>query len=310
MFDNDVRVSIETFLSDPFYLGETCARLSPKITSDLEEVFGDLGEGEFGQGFSEVVYTGGRGSGNRLGPGIGLCRMLYELSKMDDPQAAFGLPPHAEIELAVFAPTEDLAKEFAIKGVYGNVRASTYFRKHFPCKSTQTRLRFPHNVFVTAYKLSPEMALGRNLFGAWFVDADDTTELWTEDPSSSRMLYDAIKRRIESRFRGHGKLFVSCAGREAHLVQSLIEASLTEGSLFVRNRPSWGLDQDALVDGYFEVLLGKGRIPSQILSKEAARRLQKSGLSDLTVLRVPDSYREVFEEDLAVALTAYAGVLP
>lgn len=150
-------VDIETFVMDEYFLGNTCAGLYPRLKADLKDLFSG--------GYQEAIFTGSIGWGKTFAASIGICRILYELSCMKDPQRSLGLAPGSNISLVCLSVNETLAMKVAFENIATKIKASPYFDKHFPFKETKKEFRFPKSVWLAARATTDTSVLGLNCLG-------------------------------------------------------------------------------------------------------------------------------------------------
>ena len=130
-------VGTREFIESPQYLGLE-GQVFPRLLDDLEELF----EG----GYVEAVLTGAIGWGKSTFAEIAMCRMLYEISCLRDPQKVYGLMRGSVIVLLNVGVTLDNAKKIVFQGVKSKLHASPYFVEKFPYGAWQSELRFPNEI--------------------------------------------------------------------------------------------------------------------------------------------------------------------
>jgi len=128
-------VSMEQFLDDPYYLGESCEALFPELRRDLIAIFSAP--------YREAVFTGALGVGKTTASSIILNRLIYEMSCMINPQRTFGLSSGSEILLPLISKNLTLAREVMKTAVDDKVKESPYFMKEFPPKFAREFTLFP-----------------------------------------------------------------------------------------------------------------------------------------------------------------------
>jgi hypothetical protein len=303
-------VDMETFILDEYYLGNTCKGIFPKLLDDLKEAF----EGNY----NEVIFTGAIGTGKTFASSIGVCRVLYELSCLRNPQESYGLTSDTPISIAGFSVNEELAKEVVLKNVVGKIGASPYFKEHFPYNITQRNIRFPNNVLMVARATTARGALGMSLLAAII---DETNFMPIKKGgrlgdnrygavNMAKEIYDAITRRIKSRYGRNGKLFLpSSKSTQDSFISGRIQAAAKDPTIFVRDYSLWDVKPGDYSQRRFHVLCGNEQIHSKIITDDLElERLQKD-LPDRTVLiEVPEDFRPDFESDLEGAIRDVAGV--
>ena len=305
-------VDMETFLMDPHYLGGTCAGLYPKLKVDINELFSG--------GYQEAIFTGSIGWGKTFLASIGVCRILYELSCMKDPQSSLGLAPGSNISLVCLSVNESLAMKVAFENIAVKVKASAYFEHHFPYKDTKKEFRFPKNVWLAARATTDSSVLGLNCLGGIL----DETNFMRKDAAKkhdvrfgpldhAEVLYAGIKRRMRSRFEKRGRLpgmlfLVSSKKTHDDFTARRIRDSRNDPTIFVRDYALWDVKPaDSYSSQTFHVLCGNENTPSKILDVEEGIRFQQAQDDDtltegLTLISVPEDFRFDFETNLEGAI--------
>ena len=151
-------VDIRTFLTEPYFLGETGASLWPKLTDDLVSLF----EGNY----EEAVFGGSLGWGKSFCSTTAMAYVLYQMSCLRNPQRAYGIDIGSHIYVAMISVTEKVAKRVVINELIGKIRHSRYFQEHFPSKEapSQLEVRFPNNIQVVAGSTTSSAMIGLNVF--------------------------------------------------------------------------------------------------------------------------------------------------
>lgn len=305
-------VDMETFVKDPYFLGNTCDTIFPKLMEDLNELFtGD---------YQECVLSGSLGFGKSFMSSIGVCRVLYEISCMRAPQHSFGLAHDSGIAIVCLSVNELLAVKVTFENVATKIKASPYFQENFPFKPTKKELRFPKNVWVAARATTDTSALGLNAIGAVmdesnFYPTRATTVMGNkrEIPDPAEVIYNALKRRMKTRFERHGKLpgmmFIASSKIDNDdFTAKRIKEAANNPHIFVRDYSLWAVKTDHYSPNCFFVLAGNETVESKIL--EAGEEVQyKDSLEDNTILvKVPEDFRSDFETDLEGSLRDLAGI--
>lgn len=310
-------VDIETFVKDPYYLGNTCDNLYPVLLADLEELF----DGDY----TEAIWTGGIGTGKTFVASIGVCRVLYELSCMRNPQQAFSLAAGSMLAVVCISVNETLAKKVVFENVGSKIQASPYFQEHFPFQKTQKEMRFPEHVWLVARATTDNSILGLNTISALMDEGNfmyrtdgkqalDGSRYGVVDQATT--LYAGMKRRMKSRFQRGGKLpaklfIVSSKQTHNDFTAKLIAASAADPHVFVRDYALWDTKPAAhFSPERFWVLVGNEHIPSRILDPgEEIPFRQPGGMPDSCCLvDVPEDFRADFERDLEESIRDLAGI--
>jgi hypothetical protein len=310
-------IDMETFVLDPYFLGNSCGSIYPKLLEDLVELFKG--------GYHEAVFTGAIGYGKTFVSSIGLCRILYELSCMRDPQRSFGLAPNSVIATAALSVNELLAIKVTYENIANKVKLSPYFQEEFRFKPTKKELRFPKNIWVAARSAIDTGVLGLNIIGGV---VDETNFMlrstlqekaakarWGVDYSHAEVTYNSLLRRMKSRFERRGRLpgmlfVVSSKNTQDDFTAKKIRQAKDDPTLFVRDYSLWDVKpQEYFGTKKFFVLCGNDVTPSKILQEDEDSEAVRAVMSEGCVLvGVPEDFRKDFERDLEGAIRDIAGV--
>lgn len=304
-------VDMETFIKDPYFLGNTCDNLWPRLMDDLVDLF----EG----GYHEVVYTGSIGWGKTFTASIGIARILYELSCLKDPHKTYGLAKGSNISIVCLSVNEQLATKVVFENISIKIKASPYFQENFPFEATKKELRFPNNIWVAARATTDTSALGLNTISAL---VDETNFMPTKGKQLDRVgyvdhaevIYNSIKRRMKSRFEKHGKLpgmlfIVSSKKTMDDFTARRVRESSNDASVFVRDYALWDVKpEDHYSSKKFWVVVGNDQTPSRIIKDQAEAVAIKPTLPEGVVLiDVPEDFMPDFERDLEGSIRDLAG---
>jgi hypothetical protein len=308
-------VDMKTFIYDKYFLGNSSDTLYPQWSEALTELF----EG----GYQECIFGGGIGIGKTFAASVGIARVLYELSCMVNPHRSFGLGLDSNISIVAFSVTEMLATKVVFENVVTKIDSSPYFRENFPFEKTKKELRFPNRIWVAARATTDSSALGLNVISALLDEAN-----FLPKPSASKAndpqfagadraetIYNAIKRRMKSRFEKFGKLpgilFIMSSKTTADdFVSRRINESKYDSSIFVREFSVWAAKKDK---GYYEsetfpVLAGNEQVPSRILEPGEAEKIRATLPEGCVITDVPIDFKPDFVTDLEKAIRDIAGI--
>lgn len=245
-------VDMKTFVTDPYYLGNTCDNLYPAWLEDLTDLFSG--------GYREAIFTGAIGTGKTFAASIGICRILYILSCMKDPHRSFGIAANSNISIVALSVNEVLATKVAYENVATKIEASPYFQENFPFEKTKKELRFPRHIWVAARASNDGSVLGLNVIGGLLDEVNFMPRASKgQDPrfnlqDRAEVLYNAMLRRMKSRFERKGKLpgtlFV-ISSKQTHddFTAKRILESRNDSSVFVRDYCLTGDTRVPLLDG-------------------------------------------------------------
>lgn len=309
-------VDIRTFLSEPYFLGETGASLWPRLADDITQLF----EGEY----EEATLGGSLGWGKSFFSTTAMAYVIYQMSCLKNPQRAYGIDIGSHIYVAMISVTEKVAKRVVINELIGKIRHSRYFQEHFKPKEapSQLEVRFPNNIQVVAGSTSSSAMIGLNVFAGLI----DETSFLGESKKLDRhgrevivdmgeSIYKSIIRRMKSRFQRVGRLpgvliLASSKERPSAFIEKRVQAArdIDDPMMFVREYATWDVHPAEKFSGkYFHVVVGTERISSRILSGDPEEKKRYEDLG-LQIVAVPEDYRTDFVDDIDGALRDIAGV--
>ena len=123
----EVPVSIEQFICDPYYLGETTKNgemVYPFWKQTLTDIF------NHGNQYNEIILSGATRIGKTSTSVKIMAYMLYKLMLYRDPQGYFGLQPNSKLTLAFANLTKDLAAGVAFTEFNQALKHSKWFMEH------------------------------------------------------------------------------------------------------------------------------------------------------------------------------------
>lgn len=308
---NSIPVGVRQFVEDPAFLGLE-GQVFPRLLDDLEELF----EGDY----TEAVLTGSIGWGKSTFAEISLCRMLYEISCLRDPQRVYGLMHGSVIALLNVGVTRDNARKVVFQGVKNKLYSSPYFVNHFPVSPITTELRFPNNIWVFPATAGDSGVIGYNVFGGVmdevnFMSTGDSHGRARISTSSVGDQADALQksliRRMKSRFMKKGKLpgillQISSSRYPDDYTERRLEEAKDNPSIFTRRYAQWDtLPAERWTGKRFFISLGDGMEIPRILHTEEDVDYAKE--RNLPILDVPIEFYKDFEGDIDAAIRDFAG---
>jgi hypothetical protein len=306
-------VDIETFIKDPYYLGNTCEALYDQHVIDLKELFSG--------GYQEAIWTGAIGYGKTFVASVAVARVIYEISCLKDPHRSFGVAPGSNISLVCLSVNEGLAMKVAFENIATKLKASPYFQENFPFKETKKEFRFPNSVWLAARATTDTSVLGLNVISGLL----DETNFMDKGRADARFgsvdhaetIYAGMRRRMKSRFERRGKLpgmlfLVSSKTTTDDFTSRRIRESKDDPTVFVRDYSLWDVKPEEYYSAdKFLVICGNEQVHSRIIDKEEEEvfRKQMDDLPDgITVVDVPEDFRLDFERDIEGAIRDIAGM--
>jgi len=296
-------VSMETFLTDPYYLGDAGKTLFPILKDDMTDMFSGR--------YEEANFSGSIGYGKSSLGRFSLIRMVYEASLLWNPQEVYDITSTDKIEFACISVTEDAANEVVFDGVNSIIKQSPYFQEKFkPLKVTsEAGIVFPNNIIIPPGMSTEKSAIGRNILGCVLDEGNFFRRVAhsVEVRDYAKEIYDSIKRRMKSRFERNGKLpgiilLLSSKKNVNSFTEQRIRVSTDDPKVFVREYSLWDVhDKKRYSPKRFRVAIGTETTLSRILVPK------EQPPEGSTVIDVPEDFRKDFEDDLDGSIRDIAG---
>jgi hypothetical protein len=201
-------VDVATFVTSKDYLNTPT--FWPVWLKDLEEFFQ--------QEHWLAILRGAIGSGKTTFADVALAYMIYQLSCLRDPAAAYGLLPGSTVALIMVSINMKQAQRVLFKRLKVMLEASPYFRDVFPARwRILTELRFPKSIWVAPVASNEQNVLGENVFGGALdesnfmpvIEESKRAKFGTQGVyDRAQVLFDALRRRMLSRFPGMPGRFI------------------------------------------------------------------------------------------------------
>ena len=299
-------VPIEEWISDPYYCGKDCVdKLYPFWKDLICDIFGG---GK--QNYTQIVITGGIGTGKST---VGLyivLRKLYELSCYENVAGLFGLMSNSMTAFLYFSLTKYQAERSGFAQLRSIIDSVPYFKELF--KRNQYRnstLDFPENIRIF-YGSSCGDMIGLNCISAIIDEANFFGDNAGSEVNMGDVedLYKAVLSRTSSRFTANGvnnslNLVISSTTFTQSMTSKLYEKSLTDPSIkYVRAR-LWDIKpQGTYSNETFFVFAGNDKFDPFIIPDTTTLSI-KLGISldpSLTikeaVSRLSQEYRNLIDE--------------
>jgi hypothetical protein len=303
-------VGTREFIESPQYLGLE-GQVFPRLMDDLEELF----EGDY----VEAVLTGAIGWGKSTFAEIAMCRMLYEISCLRDPQKVYGLMRGSVIVLLNVGVTLDNAKKIVFQGVKSKLHASPYFVEKFPYGAWQSELRFPNNIWVFPAVAGSSGVIGYNVFGGVMDEVNFMSVVENSKAKGSSngkydqadTLHKSLIRRMKSRFMKKGKLpgillQISSSRYPEDFTERRLKDAEDDPTIFTRRYAQWDtFPADRWSGKRFWISLGDGTDAPRILKSDADKAQAEE--KNLPLLDIPIEFYKDFDGDIDAAIRDFAG---
>ncbi len=316
----EVPVSIDRFLTDPYYLGETNDR-GKQIYPGWWPVYNNIFDNN--QDIYEVILSGATRIGKTSTAVSCMAYMLYLLMCYRNPQKYFGLKEVSRATVAFANLTKDLAQGVAFREFNDTLKLSPWFCEHGTfTKSAAKPIYIPEGNQVELVTASDAAhVLGMQLW-ACLIDEVNFARAGVKDLDISKRhmnhLYNTANARITGTFqldgRIYGKMF-TCSSKNSDndYLSEHIEQQLDAGNtrMYLFDKPQWEVLPDfRFSKGRFHITVGdrfkRGFVvPDENDDPEHLREYEAEGYK---VLEVPDNYKPNFRADYDVALRDIAGI--
>ena len=304
---DEIPVDIETFFSNSNYLGRAGADLYPKLMEDLIRLFNG--------NYTEVILSGAIGYGKSYLTQLIICRILYEVSCLRNPQWAYGLAENSTLFFPNISVTETQAKRVIFGGIKEALRVSPYFRDQFPFEMYSTEMKFPKNILLGAIAMSG--ALGMDVFAAAmdetnFMDVvESSRQARGKKYDQAEIIYSSLARRMKSRFLKRGKLpgmlvMLSSVNYPNDFTERKKEEAKENPLLFVLDYALWEpKPAGTYMDEKFWISMGTENQPPRVIEDEEEAKIEIE--RGVEVIAPPLDFLPDFKRDIEGALRDIAG---
>ena len=316
----EVPVSIDRFLCDPEYLGESndCGnQIYPGWWDAYDNVFNDSKD------IYEVVLSGATRIGKTSTAVSMMCYMTYLLMCYRNPQKYFGLKEVSRATIAFANLTKDLALGVAFREYNDTLLKSPWFNAHGKFTNSATRpVYIPEGNQIELVAASDAAhVLGLQLWAA-LIDECNFSRAGVKDISISKAhmkhMYNTANARITGTFKLNGVIYgkmFTCSSKNTDndYLSEHIEQQLDAGNthLYLFDKPQWEvLPKYRFGDKTFFITVGdrykRGFVVPDENSDEV--HLQEYRSEGYRVLEVPLDYKPNFKADYDIALRDIAGI--
>ena len=224
------RVSIDTFLDSPYYLG-----IGKNIYPEVRKICHEIVNGKY----SEGVVVAGIGSGKTTLSEVLACYSAHTLLCMRSAHANYNLVGDKPIAIMNMGISSTQAQEVTFAGIRSMIERSPFFQEYAP-EILMGTVRFQNEkIYLMAGNSKSTTPLGYNIFyaildeAAFYMDNDNR--------SVAEEIYTALQRRIVSRFGNDGLIMMISSPR---YVGDFIMKKLDEGRqhphiVYTKQLPTW-----------------------------------------------------------------------
>ena len=237
-------VPVEKWINDQYYVGQDCVKKLYPFWKDLIcDIFSD---GQ--QHYTQVVLTGGIGTGkSTCGLYIAL-RKLYELSCYKNIAGLFNMMSNSFTAFLYFSLTKFQAERSGFAQLRSIIDGIPYFNEIFQRnKYRNSTLDFPENLRIF-YGASTGDCIGMNVICSTIDEANffGDSSGSEVDMGSVNELYNSILSRTSSRYTSNGvnhslNIVISSSTFKSSFTSQLYEKSLTDNSIKYARARLWDI---------------------------------------------------------------------
>lgn len=316
----EVPVSIDQFICDPYYLGNTNRNgeaVYPFWRDTLRDIF------NHGNQYNEIVLSGATRIGKTsTATAIG-AYMLYRLMLYRNPHEYFKKKEVSKLYIAFANLTKDLAEGVAYREFNDTLKESPWFNDHGKFSRSERNFYYipeGDKIEIIAGSDSAHM-LGLQI---WFAIMDETNfaKAGVKDinlaKNHMKKLYDTINARISGTFRIRGEVYgklvtSSSKNTDSDFLSDHIETQLNSGNkhMYLVDRPQWEiLPRSMFSDEVFHFTVGDRYkrgfvIPEENDDEEHRQEYIRQGYQ---IVEAPAELKRNFLADYDIALRDIAGI--
>mgnify|MGYP003291086008 CR=1 FL=1 len=317
---DEIPVDIETFLTDPKYLGKGLVNEEGKFTvfpfwvEVLKKIFPDPLKPAT---CNTLALTGSIGIGKSFVAVLIGAYELYRMMCLKDPYIYYGLQPIDKITFAVMNITLDASRGVAWDKLQQLIQSSEWFMARGKVSgSVNVEWTPPKGIELIAGSLSRHI-IGRAVFWAFFDEVSFQPNQDVEkQKEKAKALVNTATARMQSRFMRHDVnptilVLASSKRTEQSYMETFIESKKKNESksTMVIDEPQWVIREDKNSSVKFKVAIGNKFLASEVVPLDATEQdLKIYRDRGFNLIDVPIGYYENFIDDIDIALTDIAGI--
>ena len=316
----EVPVSIDEFLRNPRYLGNTNNQgesVYPFWKHTLSDIFNN------GNKFFEIILSGATRIGKSSTAVSIVAYMLYRLMIYKDPHSYFKKKEVSKFTIAFANLTKDLAAGVAFREFQTTLRESPWFNDHGKfSNSASNYVYLPEGGKIDIIPASDSAhVLGMQVW-ACLMDEVNFSRSGVKDINIAKQhmknLYNTVHARITGTFKlggeVYGKLISSSSkNTDSDYLSEHIETQLNAGNsnMYLVDKPQWEvLPKEMFSPEKFYITVGDRYKRGFVIPKENEdeQHLEAYRKSGYRVLAVPKDFKTNFLADYDIALRDIAGI--
>lgn len=317
----EIPVDIETFLTDPQYLGRGLVDSEGRFTvfpywvKVLKQIFPT----KVGTAYNTLVLTGGIGLGKSLCATLVILYYLYRVMCLKDANLHFGLQPMDEIWFSMMNVTLEAAQGVAWSKAQELLQSSPWFMDRGKIRGKEELVWYPNNSKLKlVFGSNNNKLIGKCLL-VNFTDEVNFAAMTTDVEKIKKKqmrLISQIDARLQSRFmKGNRKPYINIIASSKDSEQAFMESFIDmkkkneSKTTLIIDEPQWVIRTDKDSPEKFWVAVGDKFNASEVLPKDAPPEIVSEYRDKgYRMLPVPIGYYENFQDNVELALTDIAGI--
>ena len=235
-------VKIDTFVTSPLYLNAKSYTYQT-VLQDLTNIFAE--------GYTEAVLMEGIGAGKSHTAAVAISYMIYRTLCLRNPQSYYpGLSPDSKIAFMNMSTSSTQARKIVFGKISSMVQNCRWFRErgYLPDRKKTSELEFPKGIYVLPGSSSETAPLGFDILGAVMDEAAFMVDTKSSDKASAEggyhnvaeEIFNAMKRRIESRFLDKGLIIIISSPRyKGDFISTKFEEAKNNPEIYARRRATF-----------------------------------------------------------------------
>lgn len=316
----EVPVSVEQFICDPLYLGETNRNgdaVYPFWKDCLKDIF------SHGNQYNEIILSGATRIGKTSTAIVIVAYMLYRLMLYKNPHEYFKKKEVSKFTIAFANLTKELAAGVAYREFNDTLKQSRWFNEHGTfSRSDRNFYYIPEGGKIDILPASDAAhLLGMQL---WAVVMDETNfaKAGVKDITLAKQhmknIYDTVNARISGTFRLHGEVYgklvaSSSKNTDSDFLSDHIETQMNAGNthMYLVDQPQWKvLPKSMFSNEVFHFTVGDRYKRGFVIPPENddAAHHEEYIRQGYTIMEAPQEFRRNFVADYDISLRDIAGV--
>lgn len=315
----EVPVSINEFISSPFYMGPVTRNgdaIYPFWKETLSNIF------NAGNKYNQIILSGATRIGKTSTAVVILAYILYRLMLYRNPHEYFKKKEVSKFTIGFANLTKDLAAGVAYREFNDTLKECPWFMEHGRVsKSDQNFYYIPEGDKITIVPASDAAhMLGMQIWGA-LIDEVNFAKAGMKDINLAKQhmknIYDTVDARITGTFKLHGEVYgklIVCSSKnsDSDFLSDHIENQLNAGNthMYLVDQPQWKvLPKEMFSEETFYITVGDRYKKGFVIPPENAdaAHLQEYRNQGYEIMEVPLDFLSNFRSDYDISLRDIAG---